>query len=60
MYTFLYISSPQTFFAEGAVKLCNIFAGTPFLSVNDMKVFFCYDGYTIVAKAATLRIVQSV
>jgi hypothetical protein len=50
MYTFLYISGPQTFFADGAVKLCNIFAGTPFLSANDMKVFYVMTDIQLLPK----------
>jgi hypothetical protein len=54
-------SSSQTFLAGDALKLCNIVAGTPFFSPPVIRKFSsCYDGYTIVVKAATLRIVQSV
>jgi hypothetical protein len=40
-------------FGDGALKLCNIIAGTPF--------FLHHDGYssTNVVKPGTLRIVQS-
>jgi hypothetical protein len=49
----------QTFFADSILKLCNVFAHTAFHRFFLYK-FFCYDGYTIVVKTVTLRIVQSV
>jgi hypothetical protein len=48
----------KSFSVDGTLKLCNIIADIAFLSSPMICKLFCFDGYTIVVKAATLKIVQ--